>query len=148
MNAWVPATKWERSPLRSKRRPWLITCVSLGLLAFSVIFLLRLAEGLQTIPLPTVVPQWYFPLTGAIWGLGSLTAAVGLFLGRTWARPATLWGAGAFVVWYWADRLLLVQIDYAKRTWPAAAVLTLFAMTGLLWILNLPAARRFFRKDV
>ncbi|MGD2253864.1 MAG: hypothetical protein PVF70_13195, partial [Anaerolineales bacterium] len=132
--------------MRSRRRPWWIICVSLGLLAFSSLFLLRLAEALQTIPLPSVVPPWYFPLTGAIWGLGSLAAAVGLFLGWAWARPATLWGAGAFGLWYWADRLLLVQTDYAKRSWPSAAVLTLFFMTGLLWILNLPASRRFFRK--
>ncbi len=111
-------------------------------------YLARFALGLALPDLPLSVPEWYLPATGLVWGLGGLAAVYGLFRGRPWAPSLVRWGSGMYLLWYWADRLLLARSEYARVSWPAAALLSLAALGLLAWGLRRPAVRAYYREDV
>ena len=128
----------------SNRRPGLLTVLCLVLLAFSVIHFAGLVASFRLPELSLPFPDWYLLLRNGLWGLSGLIAAGGLFFSRSWAPSFTQWAGFAFGLWYWSDRLLLARSDYAKRSWPAAAGLTLLAVLWLLWILKRPSIQDFF----
>jgi len=143
----LPAGKWGRSSLRSRRRPVIVTLLSLGVLILATLYLIRLAASLRSPSLPFTIPTWYLPLTGAVWGVGGLLLASGLFVGHGWAPTVARWGGLAFLGWYWADRLLLGRSDYSAVTRPAGAVLSLTAVMILLLGLNREGAREYFGEN-
>jgi hypothetical protein len=104
------------------------------------------AAGLRLPELPLIVPRWYLWLKNALWGLGSLIAAIALFFGQTWAPSLTRWLAGVLIGWYWFDRLLLAQSEFAQHTWPLAIAITVLVAACLLWILSRRSVRGFFRE--
>lgn len=128
----------------SRRRPALVTWLSLGFLALGAIYLLRLVGGLMAPDLPLTVPHWYPPLTGGVWGLAWCAVALATFAGRRWARQAILVGGGAFLLWYWLDRLAFVRSDYGLRTMPFSAGLTLLGMVLTFAILRQSAVQHYF----
>jgi len=130
--------------LPSSRRPRLVTWLSLGVLSLSVLFLARLVLGLRLPDLHYTVPRWYIPLSGGVWGALALGTALGLLTGRPWASPTARFGAILFAAWYWADRLLFVHTEYARRSLPAAAALTLAGLGFTFWALTRPHARTYF----
>ena len=81
--------------------------------------------------LPTSVPRWYLPLTGAFWGSVVLVVSYGLFRGIAWAPKLLTYGSLGFTAWYWLDRFLFVQSDYGQSIWPATAT---FSLLTLLFI--------------
>ena len=131
----------------SNRRPRSLIVLCLGLLAFSVIHIAGLVATFRLPELSLPFPDWYLLLRNGLWGLSGLIAAGGLFFSRSWAPFFTQWTGVAFAIWYWSDRLLLARSDYAKRSWPAAGVLTLLAVLWLLWILRRPSILEFFRES-
>lgn len=142
------ANRWERSPLRSSKRPLYVTWLSLGVLIFSGWYIARLALGLDLPDIPLSVPHWYMSLTGAVWGAMGLAIAYGLFSGHSWARTLARWGALAFAVWYWTDRLFIARSHYLDISWPPALAITLLTLLGLFWLLSRPAARNFFGESI
>jgi hypothetical protein len=113
-------------------------------LSLGAIYLIRMAGGLMAPDLPLSVPRGYLPVTGAVWGLGWVTAAAALFTGRRWApRMLAVLGA-AFLVWYWADRLLFVRSEHALRTLPFSLALTAVGTALVLLALRQPSVRRYF----
>lgn len=112
-----------------------------------MVFLARLVLGFDLPDIPLTVPGWYLPLTGGIWGAWGLTAAYGLFGGLPWAPALARWGALAFVLWYWVDRLVLARSHYLDVTWPAALAITLLSLLGFFWLLSRPAAKHFFGEN-
>ena len=133
--------------LPSKRRPRLLTALCLVLLAFSVIHVAGFVASFRLPELSLPFPDWYLLLRNGLWGLSGLIAAGGLFFSRSWAPSFTQWAGLAFVIWYWSDRLLLARSDYAKRSWPAAATITLLVGLCILWILKRPSIQDFFRES-
>lgn len=130
--------------MRSRPRPGIVTLMSLGVLTLAVAFLSRLTAGLRSHSLPLTIPAWYLPLTGAIWGVGGVLLAWGMFTGKRWAPALTRLSAVTFTLWYWADRLLLTRSDYAAMTRPADAAISLTALMVLLWGLNRRGTREYF----
>jgi hypothetical protein len=92
------------------------------------------------------VPTWYLALIGVVWGSLGLAAAVGLFIGRAWALPVTRWGGIAYVLWFWADRILLARSGYAARTRPFDLIVSLVLLACVWWVLQRPASRSYFRE--
>jgi hypothetical protein len=130
--------------LSSRKRPAVVTWLSLGGLTLGAIYLIRLAGGLMAPDLPLSVPRWYPPLTGAVWGIAWGVGAVGLFAGRAWApRGVRILGA-AFLAWYWIDRLLFVRSEHALRTMPFSLGVTALGAAFVILALRQPAVRRFF----
>lgn len=116
------------------------------MLILAALHLTRFLLGLTLPELPLTVPIWYIPLSGAIWGMGSLAAAIGLFLGHTWAPSVVRWGALLFSLWFWIDRLFLVVSDYGLRTRTVSLVLNVLAVVILFWVLSRSKVRRYFRE--
>ena len=130
--------------MKSSQRPRYVTWLSLGVLIFSGSYLARLVLGLDLPDIPLNVPHWYLPLTGAVWGGMGIAAAYGLFRGHSWAPALARWGALAFALWYWSDRLFLARSHYLDITWPVALAVTLLMVTLLFWLLSRSAAGHFF----
>jgi hypothetical protein len=110
-------------------------------------FLVRLALSLSLPALPLTISPAYLALTGAVWGGLGLVVAAGLFLGRRWAAGAAAGVAVAFVIWYWVDRLLLVNTDYAARTWPSAAIASGLLLAAVAYLLTRPSTRRYLKEN-
>ena len=131
--------------MRARRsRPAPVTWLGCGGLILAALALVRLGLSLTLPPLPLTVPHAYLPITGAVWGGLGLAIGAGLLAGRRWAYRAAAFGAAALVVWYWADRLLLVRTDYAQRTWPAAALGSGILLGLVAYALTRPSTRRYF----
>lgn len=128
----------------SPSRPAVVSWLSAGVLTLGVSYLIRMAGGLTAPDLPLSVSRGYLVATGAAWGLGAVGLAIGLFMGRRWAPRAASIGGGAFLLWYWIDRLIFVRSEYALRTLPFALTVTLAAGALLALALRLPAVRRYF----
>jgi hypothetical protein len=139
-------SRWERSPLSSSRRPKLVTLLSFGVLILATIHFVRFGLAFRLPALPLTVPGWYIPLTGAAWGITGLVTSIGLFSGQRWAIGATLGWSVAYTIWYWADRLLFVQGDYARRTQPASLALTVLGLGAVWLILRRQSVRYYFRE--
>ncbi|MGD8814693.1 MAG: hypothetical protein PVI78_09485 [Anaerolineales bacterium] len=130
--------------MKSSKRPSLLFWFSLGVLGFSIYYLVRLALSFVQLNLPLSVPVWYLPLTGAIWGAAGAVAAYGLLRGQAWALRLMRGGTVAFVLWYWLDRIFLACSDYLRLTWPLALIITLLAVLSIFWILSRPVIQEYF----
>jgi hypothetical protein len=130
--------------LQSSRRPRLLFWFGLGVVGFALSYLVRLVLSFVQPDLPLSVPPWYLPLTGAIWCAAGSTAAFGLFRGLSWAPGLMRWGAVAYALWYWSDRIFLACSDYLQLTWPVALVITLLAILCIFWIFSRPKIRSYF----
>ncbi len=140
-------SRWERSPLPSNRRPAILIVLCLVILFISFISVSGLIASFRIPDLPISLPYWYLYLRNGLWGLGSVIAAMGLFLGRSWSLNLTRWGSLFISLWYWSDRLLLSRSDYARRSWPAGVVVTLIVLIWIFWILTRPAIQCYFREN-
>ncbi|HET7012067.1 MAG TPA: hypothetical protein VFI11_14925 [Anaerolineales bacterium] len=129
-------------------RPASVTCLGCGGLILAAVFLVRLALSLSLPALPLTIPPAYLTITGAVWGGLGLLVGTGLLLGRRWAYRGVPLLAAALGAWYWADRLLLVQTDYAARSWPAAALASVLLLAVVVFLWTHPSARRYFRRPI
>ena len=103
-----------------RRRPAAVTWLAAGVLTCAAFYLARLVLSLALPDLPLSVPEWYLPLTGAVWGGAALALGFGLLRGSRRAYRFLFWAVPIYLGWYWADRLLLVRSDFAQRSLPAA----------------------------
>jgi hypothetical protein len=104
----------------------------------------RLALSLSLPDLPMSVPEWYLPLTGAVWGVLALVLGFGLLRGSRRAYRLLGWALALYLGWYWADRLLFVRSDFAQRSLPAALVISAIAVTLVTLALTRPSTRAYF----
>jgi len=106
-----------------------------------------LLGSLQLPDLPYAAPRGYLAARSGLWALWALAAAVGALLGRPWARWLLLGGGVGLAIWYWADRILLAQSEFARLGIPLRAAVTILLMGAGLWILSRPDVRRFFEEN-
>ena len=125
-------------------RPAPVTWLGCAGLILAALSLVRLVLSLSLPPLPLTVPPAYLSITGAVGGGLGLAVGAGLIAGRRWAYRAAAFFAPALVVWYWADRLLLVRTDFAQRTWPMAALGSGILLGLVTYALTRPSTRRYF----
>ena len=130
--------------MKSHKRPRLLFWLGLGVVGFTLSYLIRLVLSFVPPDLPLSVPPWYLPLTGAIWCAAGSATAYGLFRGLSWAPGLTRWGSVVYVAWYWLDRIFLAVSDYLRLTWPMALVISLLAIVCIFWVFSRPAVRGHF----
>ncbi len=90
----------------------------------------------------------YLVAGGVLWGLAGLPAAVGLWLGKSWAPWAARGAAVFFAASYWLDRLAFSQPAIAQPNWPFALGVTLAGLGYAFTILALGAGRSYFERAV
>lgn len=142
-----PEISWGSSSLKSSRRPSSVTWLAVGVLILSAIYFTRLILALNLPSLPLLVPSWYLPLTGAVWGIATLLAGIGLLAGQTWAPTLSRWGSLVFVAWTVIDRLALARSDYASSTRALSIGAALVGAALIWWIVNRPQAKTYFGED-
>jgi hypothetical protein len=130
------------------KRPKSVTWLAVGVLTLAVLHFSRLVNAISKwdyyITLPLSVPLIFFVLSGLIWGLAAGFLGIGLWRGMNWAIRFTHYGAIAFTVYYWVDRLFL-SIDPLRKTnfrFSLGATVSLLAI--IYWILSRPKAQLFF----
>ena len=114
------------------------------MLTCAAFYLARLVLSLALPRLPLSVPEWYLPLTGAVWGGAALVLGFGLLRGSRRAYRFLFWAVPLYLGWYWADRLLLVRSDFAQRSLPAALVMSAIAVALVALALTRPSVRMYF----
>jgi len=127
-----------------RRRPAVVTWLAAGVLTCAAFYLARLVLSLALPDLPLSVPEWYLPLTGAVWGGAALVLGFGLVRGSRRAYRFLFWAVPVYLGWYWADRLLLVRSDFAQRSLPAALVMSAIAVALVVLALTRPSVRMYF----
>jgi hypothetical protein len=128
-------------------RPRFVTWLTVGVLIVAAAYLTRFGASLSAPDLALAVPRAYLSGTGAVWGALALGLGFGLWSGRRWA-PILLRSAGlTFLVWYWVDRLALMQSEFSRHTrwWAAAATVLVLAL--VVWGVRRPGVRRFFQES-
>jgi len=115
-------------------------------LTFAAFYLARLVLSLALPDLPLSVPDWYLPLTGAIWAGVALVLGVGLWRGSPRAFRLLVWAVPIYLGWYWADRLFLVRSDFSRHSLAAALAITAVAVAALYVILTRPSVRAYFEE--
>ena len=127
-----------------RRRPAVVTWLAAGVLTCAAFYLARLVLSLALPDLPLSVPEWYLPLTGAVWGGAALVLGSGLLRGSRRAYRFLFWAVPVYLGWYWADRLLLVRSDFAQRSLPAALVMSAIAVALVYLALTRRSVRMYF----
>ena len=127
-----------------RRRPAVVTWLAAGVLTCAAFYLARLVLSLALPDLPLSVPEWYLPLTGAVWGGAALALGFGLLRGSRRACRFLFWAVPVYLGWYWADRLILVRSDFAQRSLPAALVMSATAVALVYLAVTRPSARMYF----
>jgi hypothetical protein len=86
----------------------------------------------------------YLAVSGAIWGLALLAAALGLFFRQLWAPGYTRVVVVVLALAYWADRLAFTRTADAQANWPFMAGVTALALAFVFSVLALDRQKRFF----
>jgi hypothetical protein len=120
--------------LKSNSRPRIVTWLAFAVLTFSTLFVIRFFTSFHMPDLTVTVPEWYFSLTGFVWGLSGLILSYGLYRTHPWALRMLKWGSLLFAVWYWIDWFVFVRSDYIRGRWPASLVLTIFVLGTIFLI--------------
>jgi len=97
--------------------------------------------------LPYAVPRAYLLIRNSFWGGWALLAAVGAFIGKSWAPRLIRWGGLAVVFSYWVDRVFLARSEYSRANWPAMVVVTVIAVAFAGWVLSRGVVRTYFQEN-
>ena len=79
----------------------------------------------------------YAELSGGLWGVMGLVAAVLLYVRQNWARGAVFALALSFAATYWLDFLLLTRGAEEMVNWPFALALTLLGLAYCAWTVKI-----------
>lgn len=129
----------SNSPEPRRARPWrpvILIALVIVLLFFSALswarFGLAFANG-NFYNLETGLPlSIYLAVSGAVWGVTSLAAAIGNWYRKSWALLLTGIGAVAFTAWFWVERLLLKRTSLATINWLYDAIFNLIVLVFIL----------------
>jgi hypothetical protein len=73
-----------------------------------------------------VVPPLYLAVSGTVFGIVMLLAAIWLWYGLPYYRSLITAAVASFSLWYWIDRLTLTRNDFTQANWLFALFVTLF----------------------
>jgi hypothetical protein len=129
-----------------KHRPILVTWLSIGVLILAALQLLRFLAALRLPDLGYSVPTWYLGVRNGLWFVLLLGIGLSLFSGRRWALRGVQVGTLLLFLWYWIDRLLLVQSNYIRQTSALSALLSITSIALFFWILSRSQVKTFFKE--
>jgi hypothetical protein len=137
------------APARRPGRSFVLIVLVLVLLASALSGFLRLQAAVYSFDVLTklgLTPgPLYAALSGGLWGLISLVAALGLFLRLPWAPLFTRIGVALLALAYWIDRLALTRSPDAQVNAPFAAILTGVLLFYAFGVLSLEKQKKFFK---
>lgn len=133
-------------------RPCSVTLLVCVISLFAAWYLVRLGGALARweylCELQEPISPAYQALTGLIWGGVWLALALGLFFGKSWARRNFWKAAGAFSLYFWTDRLLLIGPVERNANWLFVLGIHLVLVFLFVWIFSREKAKLFFAERV
>jgi hypothetical protein len=138
----------EKAPSQhaTRRRPASVTYLSLGVLTFAGIHLVRFILSFQLrnfLDDLLTIPPIYLSISGFVWLVVGVVVAAGLWFGKRWAALATLVASLAYTVYFWIDRLLFTA-DGPGYNWLFSAAANLLGLVIIYWMVSNPKAKIFF----
>lgn len=128
-------------------RPKLVTMIALVVLYVAVTNLLRAIESITLwnylSNLVSFSPA-YLTFSGMFWGISGLLLALGLWLGKAWARISSLIFYLAYSFYYWADRLLLPGSIIKNTSWLFFLSLQVILLAFVIWVMSRQRTKVFF----
>lgn len=129
-------------------RPFYVTLIIFGVLLFIVVpNLIRMVQAIidwQFLVNLLPISPFYLVMTGAVWGIGGLIVAVGLWQGRPRMRSIALWGGAAYVLYYWIDRLLLRSSSLGRSNETFVIAVSIIFVGLLIFALTRPRVKLYF----
>ena len=129
-------------------RPTGITLLSILYFLISLFYLLKLSQVLfqwsRLEKLPLTISPLYLAVDSLVWCVSAIILAWGLWVGRSWARPATLIMSILFGLVFWADRIWIAEPEGLAQRWPINLVLTIICLGMILLVLNRKSTRDYF----
>jgi hypothetical protein len=130
------------------KRPFSVTLLAFGVLSFTGVNILRLVEAVRQWQLLTSLPleisPLYLALTGLFWGLLGFIILWGFWRGRPWGPFGLRILAVAFAIFFWFDRLFLVQIPSRTVNWPFLLGVTILILFFVFWSLAQKPVKQYF----
>lgn len=131
-----------------RRRPWVVTFLSLLVLTFSILQLTGLSVWFRLQEITLTVPGWYLPGKSLILGAGALVGAWGLFIGKPWSARYLRVLTAAYLLWFWVDRLFIRSSSLARLALPFYGALVSLGALLLLWLLGWERVRAYVEELV
>lgn len=131
-----------------RRRPWVVTFISLLVLTFSIVQLAGLSVWFRLPELELTIPGWYLPGRSLVLAAGALVGAVGLFMGKTWSARYLQALSVVYLVWFWVDRLLIRSSPIARMALPFYGTLVSLGTLLLLWLLGWERVKAYVEEFV
>lgn len=101
-----------QSKMDKRRRPGSVTLLALGAMIMAGFNFLRFGQGLgnwRYLEAMLTIPPLYIVASGLFWGVLATAVGIALWFGARWAPKFTYLAALAYLVYFWLDRLLLVD---------------------------------------
>ena len=131
-----------------RRRPWVVTFISLLVLTFSIVQFAGLRVWFHLPELKLTIPAWYLPGRSLALCAGALVGAVGLFVGKTWSARYLRVLTVVFFVWFWVDRLFIRSAPIARLALPFYGTLISLGTLLLLWLLGWERVKAYVEEYV
>lgn len=131
-----------------RRRPWVVTFISLLVLTFSIVQFAGLSIWFRLPELELTVPRWYLPGRSLALGAGALVGAVGLFIGKNWSARYLRVLSVVYLLWFWADRLLIRSSPISRQALPFYGTLVSLGTLLLLWLLGWERVKAYVEEFV
>ncbi len=130
------------------KRPWPVILLLAGVLVFTAGMLLRASNGIRYWEflngLPLSVSPLYLVLTGGLWALFGLLAAVWLWQGNRRAPAAVTTLTAGYVLYYWAEQLFVMISPLRQARWPFSAGVSILMVVIVIAVFNQPGVKNFF----
>jgi len=132
-------------------RPFSVTLLAtmgLSIVGFSLVRLIQTINQWEfLLSLRAFLPV-YLSLSGIVWGSISLAIVWGLWNGKNWAPNATRFACVAWLIYYWADTILVS--DPAGRNMNQFFIFCVqFAFLAFVFVtLASPKVKHFFRRNL
>jgi len=130
-----------------RKRPFIVTSISLAVLSITTIHLVRFVQALTAwgflSSLPGISPG-YLAATGLAGVMAGLPLFWGLWRGHGWAPAATRSLAALYTLYWWLEELLTAQSAENLVNWPFNAFLSIILLLLFFLPFFLPGVKAYF----
>jgi hypothetical protein len=134
-----------------RKRPWIITYLSILVFLFGFFHLLRFFQTLFQWAilddLPLSISPLYLVITGVVWGLSGLVLGWSLWTGRSWAQNFCLIHSLVYAAYFWIDLIWIAEPSTIQTRWLFNLIITLLALPAVYFCLHSTPSRIFFNRN-
>ena len=134
-----------------RKRPRIITYLSVLAFLFSFFYLLRFSQALiqweVLVDLPLSISPLYLAINGLIWGLSGFVLGWSLWTGKSWARRFCLIYTLVFAVFFWIDLIWIAEPSVLRTRWLFNLIVTLLSLPAVYFSLNSTSSLEYFNRN-